>query len=285
MKKLLLFILPVSVILLGGCTDTALDDETESDCIVTTADTSNVPDYSYNIVSTNQTIFYDNLDVISELSEGEAFYGQDATYDGLEPSYQDNCDGTVTDVNTGLMWSQTTDINGDGEMTTEDKLSYDEAIASLEDLELGGYDDWRLPTIKELYSLTIFSGMDVSGYDDEDTSGLVPFIDTEYFDFTYGLTDEGERIIDSQYLSITTYVNTDSAEQLIFGVNFADGRIKGYGSSDPRGGDKTFSIIYVRGSEDYGINEFVDNADGTITDEATNLMWMSTGSQRATKHY
>ncbi len=51
-----------------------------------------------------------------------------------------NGDGTVTDKNTGLMWQQKTA----GKMTWKDALSY------CENLELAGYDDWRLPTIKEL---------------------------------------------------------------------------------------------------------------------------------------
>jgi len=32
--------------------------------------------------------------------------------------------------------------------------------------------------------------------------------------------------------------------------------------------------MYVRGNETYGINDLVDNGDGTITDNATGLMWM-----------
>ena len=42
-------------------------------------------------------------------SRGDPFYGQDAQYPKLEPSYQDNGDGTVSDLNTGLMWQKTTD--------------------------------------------------------------------------------------------------------------------------------------------------------------------------------
>ena len=40
---------------------------------------------------------------------GQPFYGQDAQYDGPQPSYQDNGDGTVTDLNTNLMWQQSDD--------------------------------------------------------------------------------------------------------------------------------------------------------------------------------
>jgi hypothetical protein len=61
----------------------------------------------------------------------------------------------------------------------------------------------------------------------------------------------------------------------VFGVNFADGRIKGYPMKAPHGrGDKTFFVHYVRGNPKYGKNDFVDNRDGTITDRATGLTWM-----------
>ena len=32
-------------------------------------------------------------------------------------------------------------------------------------------------------------------------------------------------------------------------------------------------VYFVRGNTDYGINDFNDNSDGTITDNATGLMW------------
>ena len=39
-------------------------------------------------------------------SRGQSFYGQDAKYKGRCPSYKDNKDGTITDLNTGLMWQK-----------------------------------------------------------------------------------------------------------------------------------------------------------------------------------
>jgi len=225
----------------------------------------------YPIVETNQTIFYNNQNEISAPSQGAAFYGQDASYTGNLPSYVDNGDGTITDMITGLMWQQSPDTDGDGDIDASDKMTYAEAATGAASFNLGGYDDWRLPSIKEQYSLILFSGVDPSGYEGTDTDGLVPFINTAYFDFEYGDTDAGERIIDSQYASSSMYV--DGA--LLFGVNFADGRIKGYGLQMPFGpGEKTFFVTYVRGNTEYGINQFVDNGDGTISDEATELMWM-----------
>ncbi|MEJ2739441.1 MAG: DUF1566 domain-containing protein, partial [Dehalococcoidia bacterium] len=123
------------------------------------------------------------------------------------------------------------------------------------------------------YSLILFSGTDPSG--PANVSGI-PFIDTDYFDFEYGDTSIGDRIIDSQFISSTRYLGTTmGGNATVFGVNFADGRIKGY-PSDPMPGrseGKGFFVLYVRGNPDYGRNLFVDNNDGTITDIATGLMW------------
>jgi hypothetical protein len=119
-----------------------------------------------------------------------------------------------------------------------------------------------------------FRGTDPSGFTGTDTSALTPFIDTNYFKFAYGQTSAGERIIDSQYASSTLYVADSS---LLFGLNLADGRIKGYGLT-LNGSDKTFFVQCVRGNLNYGINQFVDNGNQTITDEGTLLMWTKSDS-------
>jgi hypothetical protein len=237
----------------------------------------NLPNITgYQVVSTNQSLFYDTSNVISAPSLGNSFYGQDAQYTRNEIQYQNNGDGTITDMITGLMWEKSPDKNGDGVINVSDKKTYAQAISGANSCRTGGYTDWRLPTIKELYSLIIFSGVDPSGYTGTSTSGLIPFINTDYFDFAYGDTQAGERIIDAQYASSNMYVDG----QLLFGVNFADGRIKGYGLQMPFGpGDKTFDVIYVRGNSTYGINNFVDNGDSTITDNSTGLMWMKNDSK------
>jgi hypothetical protein len=62
-------------------------------------------------------------------------------------------------------------------------------------------------------------------------------------------------------------------------VNFADGRIKGYGiGTTVQGTNKTFYARFCRGNTDYGKNSFTDNSDGTITDSATGLMWAQNDS-------
>ncbi|MCP4165254.1 MAG: DUF1566 domain-containing protein [Chloroflexi bacterium] len=221
-------------------------------------------EFSYLIVDTRQTNCYDDTQAIVCPEEGQAYYGQDAQHAGVQPSYVDNGDGTVTDLNTGLMWQQTPDL--------ENKATYTEAVAGVDTFALAGYDDWRLPTIKELYSL-----MDFSGSTGMTEATSVPFIDTDYFDFEYGDESSGERFIDAQYWTSTEYVGaTYNGDATVFGVNFADGRIKGYPrDTGPGGKPMTNFVRYVRGNPDFGVNDFADNSDGAITDLATGLMWQT----------
>lgn len=233
---------------------------------------------AYPVVDTGQVMCYDNARGISAPAAGQAFYGQDAQHDGNQPSYALSAEGlTVTDNVTGLTWQRSTDTNGDGVPGTTDKLNWAQAQARPADLNAsayGGYSDWRLPTIKELYSLIEFSGTDPSGMN-VDTSGLTPFIDTGYFEFAYGDTSQGERVIDAQYASSTPYAADPNK---LFGVNFADGRIKGYDLTMPGGREKTFFVMCVRGNAGYGVNDYTDNGDGTVTDSATGLEWSQADS-------
>ena len=251
--------------------------------IVSSTSTTGVTNYA--IVDTGQNNCYDNNFEISYPQSGQAFYGQDAQFSGNQPHYILSADGlTVYDNVTGLTWMQSPDTNFDGSLTHDDKLTYQNALlfpTTLNTTAYGGYTDWRLPTVKELYSLIMHSGVDLNP---EASTGTTPFIDTSVFGFAYGFIGESagsdpggtpmtERIIDSQWVTHTLYVaKTDQ----MFGVNFADGRIKGYPVSVDIG--KPYHVLCVRGNPSYGINQFVDNGDSTITDEATDLMWAQADS-------
>ena len=235
----------------------------------------------YPITGTAQSSCYDTTRAIPCRQPGQPLYGQDAQHPGIQPSFTLSSDTlTVHDKITGLTWQRSPDTNGDGLITRSDKLTWAQAQtwpAALNAATYGGYADWRLPSIKELYSLMNFNGTDPSGFSGTDTKGLTPFIDTTFFIFAYGETSGGERIIDSQYGSSTMYVNKNwMGSDKLFGLNLADGRIKGYDLVMPGNQEKTFFIQCVRGNNNYGINDFVDNTDGTITDRATNLMWSRT---------
>ena len=237
----------------------------------------------YAIVDTGQSKCYDNRGEIPPPRPGQPFYGQDAQFTGHPASYTLGADGlTVRDNVTGLTWQRSPDTDGDGALTRRDKLAWTQVQAlpaTLNRTRFGGFDDWRVPTIKELYSLFDGRGTDPSGPMDADTSRLTPYLDTRFFKFAYG-DATGERVIDSQYASSTRYVGTSARGfGKLFGVNFADGRIKGYDLRMPGGGrEKTFFAICVRGNPAYGTNDFRDNGDGTVTDHATGLVWSKTDS-------
>jgi len=236
---------------------------------------------AYVIVDSGQTACYNTNSVITPPLPGQGYYGQDAQFFGNQPCFTLSGDGkTVFDQNTGLTW-----MRGPNMTLTipvkADKKTFVEAeawVGLVNATNYGGFSDWRLPSIKELYSLFDCRGTDPSSYSGTNTSVLTPFIDTNYFLFDYGHTNLGERIIDSQYASSTTFILNPSENgfQKDFGVNFADGRIKGYDLGMPDGSEKTFFMQLVRGGAGYGYNSFTNNGDGTITDRSTGLMWART---------
>jgi len=236
---------------------------------------------TYPVVGTGQTTYWDlNGKKIDQPAVGDSLYGQNASYQGNTPKYRDNKDGTITDLVTGLIWTKSLDLNKDGEINSLDQMTVADALESPKDVSIGGYTDWRIPTLKEAYSLINFDGVDV-GLSPQLPTTPKPFIDTNFFDFGYGDTSGGHRIIDSHVLTATFYTGkVYKILQAMFGVNFADGRIKGY---PPAMGKieiskPTFYVYYVRGAKNYGVNNFIDNKNGTITDKATSLMWSQADS-------
>jgi len=73
--------------------------------------------------------------------------------------FTDSGNGTVTDHNTTLVWQQ-------DEVTPT--VTWEAALNYCENLSLGNHDDWRLPNIKELRSIS-------------DDTRFRPSVDTTYF--------------------------------------------------------------------------------------------------------
>ncbi len=68
--------------------------------------------------------------------------------------YTNNGDKTVSDKATGLIWQQgTADTNGDGSISNSDMVNWQEALAYCEGLTFADHSDWRLPNIREMFSL------------------------------------------------------------------------------------------------------------------------------------
>lgn len=229
---------------------------------------------TYKIVDANQSGCFDSVAQINCPAQGSPYFGQDAQYQTNSPSYTNNSDGTISDNNTGLMWQKAflrmafTDYNNFLFRT-------DSVINQINNSgSLGGYNDWRLPDLK-----TIFSIADMNG----NVMQSIPYIDTNYFDFSYPnnnlvMSDPpGTRKIDAQYVSSTKYVGlVNNTDEGFLSFNFADGHIKTYRYNGRTTDSDGFYIRLVRGNTNYGINNFVDNGDGTVTDNSTGLMWQKT---------
>ena len=201
---------------------------------------------SYPLVDTNQGLCYDNSQQIDAPKVGEAFYGQDAQYTTNRPSYTDNKDKTVTDNITGLIWTQE---------LSDYSMTWEEANTYVESLNTGGITNWRLPTLKELWSIRDFS----QGW---------PWVNTTYFH----LVGDGSQGAQQHSWSSNYYLvdTKESKDNIAFVVNDWTGHIKAM--------DGKRFVRAVSGSE-YGINEFKDNGDSTVSDEATGLMWAQDDSQ------
>jgi hypothetical protein len=104
----------------------------------------------------------------------------------------------------------------------------------------GGFNDWRMPTIKELSFL-------------RDSSRFGPAINTGYF----------PNIKEANaYWSSTNYVGLSGYAWI---VQFNYGKTQGSAKAN------TSYVRAVRGAQ--SANSFVDNDDGTVTDTSTGLMW------------
>ena len=80
---------------------------------------------TYPIVDTGQTKCYDNSSEIAQPKTGEAFYGQNGNFQCHSASYKLSADGfTVMDNVTGLTWQRSPDTNGDGLVSSADKLTF-----------------------------------------------------------------------------------------------------------------------------------------------------------------
>jgi Protein of unknown function (DUF1566). len=234
---------PVGVILFSSLLmATSLLSGCSKDSVVSTSTNSVL---TYPIVDTHQGLTYDNLTQITPPAEGEAYYGQDAQYTGNSPSYTDNGNGTITDNVTGLVWSQE---------VSKFSMSWAQASNYCDTLTTGGYTDWRLPSVKELWSIRDFA----QGW---------PWLNTDYFHLVGDGTDARQQHSwsSNRYLVKDEYQNEQVIGDPSFIVNDWTGHIKAMSGNR--------FVRAVRGNTSYGVNDFVDNGDKTITDKATGLMW------------
>jgi len=190
----------------------------------------------FPIPDTGQTKCYDYGSEITCPSLGQPFYGQDAQYSCNPHSYTDLGNGIVRDDVTGLEWQQATAT-----------YPWEEATSYCEGLLLGGYSDWRMPTIMEL-----------AGIVDSSIPSPGPSINITYFPNT----------VSSSYWSSNTAPSNDPAFGNAWTVAFdEDGKVytnmKQY----------DYYVRAVRSGQSGSFGDYVNNGDGTISDTSTGLMW------------
>ena len=117
-------------------------------------------------ICTGQKKCYTNSGTMTCPVEGEDFFGQDPQYAELGTCTPQmfrvetiSGDNVVVDINTNLMWQQT---------ISSSTYDWSDAGSYCSGLTYAGYDDWRLPTPKELFTIV-------------DNSRYNPAIDTTYF--------------------------------------------------------------------------------------------------------
>lgn len=175
-----------------------------------------------------------------------AIFGEDSDYALWTPAYT-NTGGMVHDLRTGRMWQET----DGGEMTWEDAAAYAAA------LRLGGYSDWRLPSVHELFGI-LHQGRSN------------PAMDTSVFQSTLA----------EYWWSRDPQVDNSNN---VWVVN-AGGGAGPHPKSETigAGGNKRFHVRCVRGApvpSASGLrHHFLGNADGTVTDLDTGLTWQQAES-------
>ncbi|HEY9079717.1 DUF1566 domain-containing protein [Magnetovibrio sp.] len=215
---------------------------------------------SSRVPDTQQGSCFSTTAKIACPGKGQALYGQDAHYHGPAPSYTDNADGTVRDAVTGLLWEKAHHAK---------RLGYGEAKAACQRLTIGGRTDWRLPTIKELFSLADFRGSQRRRFFIDDVFDLAEpdasVLQGDRFAATHSTQMMGQTWSSTLYTGV--HYGRPGVEAAFF-YNFLDGHIKQAPTHGPTG------LFYrcVSGPE-WGANDFVDNGDGTVTDRALGLTW------------
>ncbi len=169
-----------------------------------------------------------------------ATFGEDNDYNINIPSFTNNNNGTITNNVTGLMWQQ-----GDG-----GEMTHPNAIIYANNLVLGGFSDWRLPTPSESFSIL-------------NHQNNMPALNTTYFTNT-----------NAGYWWTNTYQFGDATKVWVTNSGGGIGN-KPISETISAGGTFKYHARCVRYVTTPAVisNHFTDNGNGTITDNLTQLIW------------
>ncbi len=164
-------------------------------------------------------------------------FGEDSDYPRHPLGYTISESGKVTlDNNTQLMWERD---------APEEWMGAFEARDHCENLILDGYDDWRLPLMKELITIA-------------DYGNYRPAIDMNAF-----------LNMPSASSGIWAFPVMADHKEHAWHVGFPDGHIMGQHLYS----DKMVRCVRADGGAAFHANDLKDNGDGTVTDRITGLMW------------
>ncbi len=163
-------------------------------------------------------------------------FGEDSDYPRVPTSYTISESGKVTiDNNTKLMWERDSNRKW---------MQSKEIVEYCDNLELDGYTDWRLPLMKELQSIA-------------DYGEFLPAIDMEAF-------LNMPRLVSG----IWTFPRSDHPEH-VWHIGFPDGHVMGQHTYSR----KLVRCVRADNGAAYHANSFIDNGDGTVTDNVTKRVW------------
>jgi uncharacterized protein DUF1566/dockerin type I repeat protein len=251
----------------------------------TTTSTTTTAPPTCRFPATGQTTCWDSSAKVTSC----AGTGQDGEIQAGAPlSYTDNGDGTITDNNTGLVWekqSRDGSVHDVGNAYTWDE-AFSAHVAGLNTANFAGHQDWRLPNVKELQTIV-------------DYGNANPAVSTA---FNSGCTASCTPTTCSCTAAAFYWSSTSNVAgpSFAWGVHFfagaseAGGNVKsstalvravrGSAPCLPATGqtacwDSTGTVIPCAGTgQDADLREgapfsFIDNGDGTITDNTTGLVW------------
>ncbi len=172
--------------------------------------------------------------------------GDDSDYLIYPPSLINNGNGTVTDLNTHLMWQRAdddTNYNWYEAMGISDAFNPNAKLDVCGSLVAGGYSDWRLPKKKELLSIVNYQFKN-------------PAVDKSIFP---GMNTQN-------YWTATTYAD---GQINAWAVHF------GSGQTTFTRKDNKYRVLCVRHTP-LSFDNFHDIGNGTILDNSTGLVWQQT---------
>ena len=265
MKNINLLFAIITILAISLNISCSSEDDTVTTTIVPDC-TIEDPGVDFKVSDSLQALCYNDAgDAITCPSSGN-FSGQDAQYATLIPSYA-VCESVVLDNNTGLMWEQE---------HHDTRLSYSDACTYCDELDLGGYTDWRIPSIRELFSIN-----QANGNQNEDGAW---YLEKTIFDLDYptdiDLTGTHSLSMMGQTWSSTSRPdNTD----INYFYNFLDGHIKSNFNNSP---NATLFYRCVRGdATTFATTSYKDNGDETITDNNTGIIWQKANGMQSAGDY